>query len=234
MTMSDIETKAFEVVNVACKETSQRLFVTPVFEFVEHLKDKHNVKFSLGVGLGFDNTGRKILGVFKRQRPYEILIDSKVIHDHNRLKFTISHELGHLALHRHLALPEEDYNIYEEPEFNTILQRKEFTCSRHWVEWQANYFAGAFLVPKIRLYRALLEIQNEIGVKRNLGKIYVTSERSSYKDLNRVIDELSKRFCVSEGLIITRLRQLKLYFDSHNRNIVRKLSSFEVSEIKKC
>lgn len=233
MTKSDIEAKALQVVNVALKVTPQKECITPVFEFVEHLQEKHNVKFSIGVGLGFDNTGRKVLGAFRRQRPYEILIDCKVIHDNDRLKFTISHELGHLVLHRHLALPQEVYNIYEEPEFNTTLQRKEFTCPRHWVEWQANYFAGAFLVPQRTLEIELLNIQYDLGIRRNLGKVFVTPQKSSYKDLSRITNDLSKRFCVSKGVILTRLRQLNLCIDIYNNSSERTMSSFNMFEIMK-
>ena len=57
-------------------------------------------------------------------------------HHQNRQRYTIAHELGHFCLHRHLKTIFEDKIFFRGGE------------SSNKVEWQANEFASAILMPE--------------------------------------------------------------------------------------
>jgi len=71
----------------------------------------------------------------------------------HRLRFSTAHELGHLFLHR---------DIYGALRFTTVKQWVAFmdaipVSEYYWIEWQADEFAGHFLMPTDALAIALDE-----------------------------------------------------------------------------
>ncbi|MBO4857900.1 MAG: ImmA/IrrE family metallo-endopeptidase [Treponema sp.] len=91
-----------------------------------------------------------------------IIISSELEADEKqegRLNYTLAHELGHNVYHRR-KFEEPDYSSQpslfdEEPkeEFAITCHRDNIenpdnTQGRDWVEWQADYFASCFLMPK--------------------------------------------------------------------------------------
>lgn len=79
----------------------------------------------------------------------------------NRFRTTLSHELGHVVLHGHLwALEAENLTLFE-----TSKQPAPARCFRanlsgprgqvDWMEWQAGFACGAFLMPASELRRTV-------------------------------------------------------------------------------
>ncbi len=89
----------------------------------------------------------------------EITVDEFVYKNrYNRYRFTLTHEVGHITLHRDLYMPRR---------FNTIEGWKAFICdfpkeSRGWFEWQAHTFAGLVLVPSDKLAEVIDRHLNDV------------------------------------------------------------------------
>lgn len=60
-----------------------------------------------------------------------------------RYRFTLAHELGHIALHAYIFKQIPCYSISEWKERYKAIGRRDY----RWLEWQANSFAGLLLVP---------------------------------------------------------------------------------------
>ena len=111
----------------------------------------------------------------------------------NRLRTTLAHELGHVLLHSFVwtfAAPRDD---------------RSFVCNREqvigaatgdWMEWQAGYASGAYLVPRTALARLIGEPDG--------------SWPSQDSDAGlKMIAEVQQEFEVSEAAARVRLSQLR-------------------------
>ena len=98
--------------------------------------------------------------------------------------FSICHELGHLLLHRDIIEEElEDKEIYNK------------------LEYQANLFAGAFLLPA-----------------ETFSREYITSNLNSFLSIK-------KRWKVSLGTMIFRASHLKIITENNKEYLFRQLSA---------
>ena len=141
---SDIEFKTNEIRE---KYPSTQIIPVNVLEFAE---------FELN--LEFDFASIKQLGqdAFLRPDLSGILFDPVVFKDpasQQRLRFSAAHELAHLFLHK---------DIYGSLAFTTVKQWVSFinaipAAEYYWIEWQADEFAGHFLMPTDALSHALNE-----------------------------------------------------------------------------
>lgn len=124
------------------------------------------------------------------------------IKQQNRYQFTLAHEIGHWILQRKELLYDENQislfdtiqdlsekdsiqclNRFVNPEYNTLITDLD------WLEWQANYFASAILMPKIIFLKELSKLD------------FCTEE-------NRIL-ELSKIFGVSKQAVRNRINSLQ-------------------------
>lgn len=84
-------------------------------------------------------------GIYVDQQSYKFL-EGQPVWRFNRLRFSLAHELGHIILHRDLAV---------ELKFRTLEDFRNWTrryqASRYTLEWEANEFGGRLLVPVERL-----------------------------------------------------------------------------------
>ena len=121
----------------------------------------------------------------------------------SRLRFSFAHELGHYFLHR---------GTYTAADMKTLQEWKEFILNvpdeeyRNF-EWQANEFAGRFLVPRPRLeieVDKVTEIILRKGWKKHL-------EKDPEAVLSRVSTSICKAFGVSSEVIETRVRREGLW-----------------------
>ena len=96
-------------------------------------------------------------------------------HHPNRQRYTIAHELGHFCLHRHFKHVFEDKIFFRGGESSKM-------------EWQANDFASAILMPEHEF-------------------------RDTLKEGKRKIDELAKKFQVST--LALRIRAKNLGMSGH-------------------
>lgn len=69
----------------------------------------------------------------------------------NRLRTTLTHELGHVRLHNYLYQVEGSFWLYQSITAGAPQRCKRDDVHgnpRDWMEWQAGYASGAFLMPK--------------------------------------------------------------------------------------
>jgi hypothetical protein len=82
-------------------------------------------------------------------------------------RFIIAHEIGHIILHDHEAKP-----FSNDPSLNIAFDRSE-----HSAEWQANTFAGYFLLPDqiVRAFGDVDQLIASCGVPRKLAEDRLSS-----------------------------------------------------------
>lgn len=117
-----------------------------------------------------------------------------------RLRTTLSHEYGHVMLHRGLydgkaASPGLlDHLVCKR---NTMLQAPGVD----WMEWQAGYCCGALLVPITRL-------RNLVSEHLEVRGVHTGSVRRDTPQAGELIYEVSKTFFVSGDAARVRLDRL--------------------------
>jgi len=110
----------------------------------------------------------------------------------NRLRTTLTHELGHVHFHSSLFDAEQSGDLFRpqpEPQSNkckraTILQAGQ----TDWIEWQAGYACGAFLMPASALTATIHDFLNiqrlsvaRFGVDSPAGKALIQAVCDSYE-----------------------------------------------------
>lgn len=111
------------------------------------------------VGMYSDGYIEKVPQEDKMQCSFRIVIPSG--QPENRKKFTVAHELGHLFLHMGFMIDEDLWNKNCNQSFNRKGDSE--------IEWQANEFAAALLMPKEQ-YKEVLD-SNTIGGQVSVSKI---------------------------------------------------------------
>jgi hypothetical protein len=121
----------------------------------------------------------------------------------NRLRFSLAHELGHYYLHK---------EIYSDLTFNSPEEWKDFVIyspENEYAnfEWQANEFAGRFLVPREALKTKIAEVCESL--KKNNMIDYLAVDPDAV--LSSVSPFLRKPFGVSEEVIERRVKREDLW-----------------------
>ncbi len=130
----------------------------------------------------------------------------------NRFRTTLAHELGHVIIHD--PLWQREFHKLQLP-FDTTEQRIQI-CKRKtlfskdepnyenydWIEWQANYFASALLMPKGAVYKVYKKFTDE-------RKIFSLISDESI-EANDLINIVSQEFQVSKEAVKIRLKLLKI------------------------
>ena len=213
LSSEDIEVKSAQMLAHFNPQILQYVQATPLMGLVTFLEQKHQIIFRFDDHLGFSDKGERILGAFNPKKRV-IIIDASLKADEHKFNFTLAHELGHLALHRNIKLIFDD-KYAEEPSETVnekIGSKKTIKTEAEWMEWQANYYASALLMPKETFRAALILHQQELGISR-VGKIFIDDQRSNQSDYWQLITMLSKFFKVSQTAIEIRLLKLGLVED---------------------
>ncbi len=126
----------------------------------------------------------------------------------NRMRFSFAHEIGHFVLHKNIYK-----DIYNKLKISTPEEWKNFIINMPETEyrdfeWQANEFAGRFLVPVKRLETVIGEAYKIIKTDNNLIG-YLAKDPDAV--LSRVSPQLCKPFGVSETVIETRVKREGLW-----------------------
>lgn len=118
-----------------------------------------------------------------------ILLNSLLADDikqQNRYQFTLAHEVGHWFLQAKDFLYDEDQmNIFDQ--IKTLSEKDMITCLNRsisfdystlitdsdWLEWQANYFASAILMPK----NIFLKELDELNYNSEYEKLVILSQK---------------------------------------------------------
>lgn len=111
------------------------------------------------VGMYSDGYIEKVPRKDQGKCSFKIVIPSS--QPENRKNFTIAHELGHLFLHMGYMINEELWNAKCSQSFNRKGDSE--------IEWQANEFAAALLMPKDQ-YKKVLD-WNTVGEQVSVSKI---------------------------------------------------------------
>jgi Zn-dependent peptidase ImmA (M78 family) len=214
----DIETKAEEVIEFFDPLVLQRPCATPLMVFLEETSRRFKVAIDFTRDLGESTQGHKIWGMFCFQ-PRRILVDRLLIGD-ARFSFILGHEFGHLVLHRDLIVKKKGYSDVDisDTAHDFVTGKKVLLTPRDWLEWQANRFAGAILMPRATVLDALLSVQRSLGVNHNVGRVFVERKPYSVVDFNRTVVELQSIYQVSRRNVEYRLDQLGLLIDQRNKN----------------
>ena len=126
----------------------------------------------------------------------------------NRLRTTLAHELGHVKFHTFLWT----FETPSQPRGGTPVpaprcHRETIIGASHvdWLEWQAGYASGAFLLPISALRRTVRQARREAGV---VGDVSVTSSGGQ-----QIIRAVQDGYHVSADAARVRLLQLGLLVD---------------------
>jgi Zn-dependent peptidase ImmA (M78 family) len=152
--------------------------------------------------LGSCDFGSNIIGI------------NKNIVSTSRELFIMAHEFGHFVLHQRLHIGQQTYERFNDSEYDFSTGKHQLNNVRHWIEWQANYFASCFVLPTVPFFVRLKLIQQNIG--KSIGKIYVDDEYQNQKDFNDIVSKLAYRFSVSKTTVIYKLNELNL-INNHSR-----------------
>jgi Zn-dependent peptidase ImmA (M78 family) len=225
LSANDIEKKAEEVIEFFNPDILRTPCETPILSFIEETAKKYDFSYDLSQDLGNSSHGHKILGKF-RFKPRAIFVDKSIDGD-LRQKFVISHEFGHLALHRNLLIKREGYADVDiaDSEKDLVTGKKILLTPRDWLEWQANRFSSAMLMPRRTMLTALLAVQKSLDIHRNMGQIYLDEQVYSFRDFQQTLEGLQGIYQVTKANLEFRLSDLNLLID------VRGKSTKHVSEL---
>lgn len=205
---------------------------TPLLRFAHFLSTEHKIEFNYEKELGFSNAGNKILGHFC-PKPMSIYIDNILVADRHRFNFVLAHEIGHLVLHRKL----DTKFIYEVEStekilYETITGKRILKTDKDFIEWQASFFAAAFLMPKTMIVNELISIQKNLGISR-VGSIFLDNQLCNIRDYYTIVEQLSLYFEVSKNCVMNRLEDLQLIEKRFNPVHVSNPLSYTLYQMEK-
>ena len=212
----DIELKAEQVLDFIDPSLTQSPKKTPLLEIMECFKREFELVYDFDQDLGETSHGTKVLGTFCF-KPRGILID-KSLQGQSGFPFTLAHEIGHFVLHRKLKITPEDYAPIIDTQRELVTGRKQVKTTKERIEWQANKFASAFLMPRKTFKDALISVQTRIGIVRNLGMVYLDGSAASQRDFGSLLTCLQEIFDVSRSTLEFRLSDLRLMQDMRYRD----------------
>lgn len=224
-TREDLEHKADEVLESLAPGTLAEPRQTPITAIALAFYEKFGVAFDFNSSLGKAKDGGQILGKFVTP-PHKIYVDQSLKSDDPRWAFTLAHEIGHLVLHRKVKIVTVHYASFSD----TIRQiraslMKEDWGPIEWIEWQANGFAAALLMPRKSVRTAFWRVMDEIGMRRGAGHLYVDNQPTNQLALQQIKSALVTIFWVSPSALEIRLKELALIQDAR-QSTTRHVISF--------
>lgn len=217
-----IELRAEQLLRLFTTDFLEYVQPTPLLDLTAFLTSKHSIIFDFTCTLGFSDTGQRIIGAFN-PRKRVILIDASLQADEPKFNFTLAHELGHLALHRNVSIEYEEKDNLDKTDETVLEEQQEEDILKEevdWLEWQANAYGSALLMPKIIFESALVATQQSMGISR-VGRILVDSQPVNLVDFYSIISKLATFFHVSQTAAEYRLRKLDLVDDQRRSRSIR-------------
>jgi Zn-dependent peptidase ImmA (M78 family) len=125
------------------------------------------------------------------------------------------HEIGHLALHRKLDRKLISLGAPAFIDTRTQLRfvRTALRSDLEWVEWQANKFASALLLPRPIVHTALSDVQRALEIPRP-GSIYLDDQRHNLAAYVTTLRLLAERLGVSRTMLRIRMLDLGVLIDA--------------------
>ena len=120
-----------------------------------------------------------------------------------RTNFTKAHELGHYFLKHQLESGNAIYCLNK-----AICEGNQQSLPR--IETEANYFAAYFLMPKMQLFSAYINIADTILNRSIHRPLYVDKQPCNLRDWKIVSDILTAKFGVSNEALRYRMETIKI------------------------
>jgi len=127
----------------------------------------------------------------------------------NRFRTTLAHELGHVKFHSFL-LKDRQLSLFANQDSSLVIKCMRdniiTTNKVDWMEWQAGYASGAFLMPITHIRNLVLAI-----CSKSNSSIHIMQTSATGRQL---IEQVSATFQVSSEAARVRLSQLNFLIDS--------------------
>lgn len=127
----------------------------------------------------------------------------------HRFRTTATHELGHVTFHNFLwpieprpALFYPDEQVHQDPSPRCKRDNIQPVLATDWMEWQAGYACGSFLMPISHLKRVVADARKSAGL--------LNSPQANSDGAQHVISAVKVAFDVSTDAARVRLYQLHL------------------------
>ena len=141
-----------------------------------------------------------------RFSPLEVLIFRENHNSIQRQRFTIAHEVGHIALQHSRYM----YGEYCEGTDTDLEQPNELGIKDVMrMEWQANTFASYLLLPTSQFTADFFRIAQAMNLRnRGFGMIYLDSQPVNQEAFRLVTSKLKNKYQVSRAAVKVRLQKL--------------------------
>jgi Zn-dependent peptidase ImmA (M78 family) len=228
----EIEQIANEVLETHCHGVLQKPQQTPVAEILEALKARTQLKVVFDE-LGFVNDA-KILGKVNFRQNLLSLDASLLAQREIQFRFTAAHEIGHWIIHRWNWKNWTLEGTQNEPKVSPVeilednedtLCRLDHRTPRDWLEYQANVFASNLVAPRATFQTALVAVQHEIGILKNLGTVYVSNNARHLTDYHATLAALGGIYGISKTSSRVRLQTLDLLIGEFPKRASEALST---------
>ncbi|MFK7983325.1 MAG: restriction endonuclease [Saprospiraceae bacterium] len=212
LSKKDIESIALEVLTAFNKEIIEQRQHLSLSSLKNYLTKNYNLTFVTKETL---DTDEDILGLYDNQS--KSIITKKEIQGTSRYPFVLTHEIGHFFLHSNLRINKNTYNNFKDSEFSFLYDKYELKNPKHWIEWQANYFASCLLMPEFLILSHLIKFQVEEGI-RNKGQIFVDNQEVNQLLFRKTIGYLALKLKVAKINVIYRLKDLGIIIYAKKTN----------------
>jgi Zn-dependent peptidase ImmA (M78 family) len=205
-----------ELCNIELQEINSRILSDAESLNIDVLKKHLQSKYNITVKYHHDT---KLLGYCDLANNTISLNEN--VRSTKRELFVMCHEFGHYKLHQKLIIDQFTYNNFTESEYNFKMGKHSLENPKHWIEWQANYFAISMILPKTSLLAMLWQHQQRIGI--NTGKLYLDDQKENYQNYKTLLYKLSEYFNVTRPNILYRLKEINHYENRSNLKSVREI-----------
>jgi Zn-dependent peptidase ImmA (M78 family) len=193
--------------------------VVPVYDYLQNHK---GISFEFDSDLGENSDGSEILGKYNVSSR-ELLITNRLKQNSARWRFTAAHELGHFLYHRYLFKAQHKKTHIDTENSITWGALKGLPTLR--LEWQANAFASAMLLPRKMVFASVLRLLKENNVSNyGHGLIYLDEQLVNIDTYQRILRAICSEFNVSFQCAYYRLLQLKILNNQLKMKNLREIS----------
>ncbi len=203
-----IEDKAWELVK-RCRlklGLAEIPLPIPVENWIEH-----PLGYAFAI-VDLSHLGKHVLGA-AHVAEREIVVSNAIRHE-GRFRFTCAHELGHMTLHQRAAKQHT-------ASFVDHASHPPMTAKRaNKIEWEADRFAAAFLLPAPLLCRELVRAcdgtlasafnRPDSGPRRMIAEAMLDTQRAREVWRSVLMPALSARFGVSQSALVHRFEDITL------------------------
>jgi hypothetical protein len=168
--------------------------------FMEYMSKTYGLQFSIEIEFAKDKL--HLNGYFDRK--------SNTVHVNPETRgtghfaFVCMHEIAHFLLHQNLNISQQKYDGQADSSYDPVIGKHRLEKEKHWIEWQANYFAASLLMPIRSLLWQLIEWQIGMGIGKR-GYIWVDNQPCNILDYKKAITILAFKFETTRSILENRM-----------------------------